>query len=81
MQNLQKKYNPMFIECKGYSFVGHSQQRLEVQNMPYHHEILEFAKKIEENSSYKVIDAKEESSVALLVKEDFEGRKMDFEAL
>ena len=42
---------------------------------------MEFAKKIEENSSYKVIDSKEESKVALLVREDFEGRKMDFEGL
>jgi len=79
--NLAEKFNPMFIECKGYSFVGHSQERLEVQNMPYHHEIIEFAKNIEKNSSYKVIDDKKESRVALLVKEDFEGRKMNFEGL
>ena len=78
---LAEKYRPMFIETKGFSYVGHSQERLEVKNMPYHHEILDFAKKIEENSSYKVIDCKEESKVALLVREDFEGRKMDFEDL
>ena len=76
-----EKYKPMFVEAKGFSHIGHSQERLEVQNMPYHDEILEFAKKIEENSSYKVIDSKEESKVALLVREDFEGRKMDFEGL
>ena len=35
---LAEKYNPMFIECKGFAFVGHSQERLEVHNMPYHHE-------------------------------------------
>lgn len=75
---LIEKYRPMFVECKGFSFVGHSQERLEVHNMPYHHEIMDFAKKIEENSSYKVIDSKKESKVALLVREDFEGRKMDF---
>ena len=78
---LAEKYKPMFIECKGFSFVGHAQERLEVKNMPYHDEILEFAKKIEDNSSYKVIDSKAESKVALLVREDFEGRKMDFEGL
>lgn len=78
---LIEKYKPMFVETKGYSYVGHSQERLEVRNMPYHHEIMEFAKKIEENSSYKVIDEKRESKVALLVKEDFDGRKMDFEGL
>jgi tRNA wybutosine-synthesizing protein 1 len=61
--------------------VGHSQNRLEVKNMPYHREIMEFAKRIEENSSYKVIDEKKESKVALLAREDFEGRKMDFKGL
>ena len=78
---LIEKYRPMFVEAKGYVFVGHSQNRLEVKNMPYHHEIMDFAKKIEENSSYKVIDEKKGSKVALLVKEDFDGRKMDFEYL
>ena len=78
---LIEKYKPMFVEAKGYVHVGHSQERLEVGNMPYHHEIMEFAKKIEENSGYKVIDSKKESKVALLAREDFEGRKMDFEGL
>jgi len=78
---LVEKYKPMFVEAKGFSHIGHSQERLEVQNMPYHDEILEFAKKIEEYSSYKVIDSKAESKVALLVREDFAGRKMDFEGL
>ena len=78
---LIEKYKPMFVEAKGYSYVGHSQERLEVSNMPYHHEILEFAKKIEENSSYKVIDSKPESKVALLARGDFEERRMEFEGL
>ncbi|MEK6949595.1 MAG: 4-demethylwyosine synthase TYW1 [Nanoarchaeota archaeon] len=78
---LIEKYKPMFVETKGFSYVGHSQERLEVQNMPYHDEILEFAKKIEENSSYKVIDSKPESKVALLARGDFEDRRMEFEGL
>ena len=78
---LIEKHKPMFVEAKGYSFVGHSQKRLEVGNMPFHDEIMEFAKRIEDNSSYRVIDSKKESKVALLVRKDFEGRKMDFEAL
>ncbi len=78
---LIEKYKPMFVEAKGYSYVGHSQLRLEPTNMPYHHEILEFAKKIEENSSYKLVDDKKESKVALLVREDFKDRIMDFEGL
>ena len=68
---LIEKFKPMFVECKGYVHVGHSQERLEVENMPYHHEIMEFAKKIEENSSYKIIDEKKESKVALLARKDF----------
>ncbi|MBI2651683.1 4-demethylwyosine synthase TYW1 [Candidatus Woesearchaeota archaeon] len=75
---LAEKYKPMFIECKGYVWVGHSQERLEIENMPYHHEIMEFARKIEQNSSYKIIDFKEESRVALLAREDYKDRKMDF---
>jgi len=78
---LIEKYKPMFVEAKGYVFVGHSQQRLEVRNMPYHHEIMDFAKKIEENSSYKVIDSKKESKVALLAREDLKERKMDFSGM
>ncbi len=78
---LIERYQPMFVELKGYSFVGHSQKRLEVTNMPFHQEILDFAKVIERNSTYKIIDHKEESRVALMVKEEFIGRKMDFEGL
>lgn len=75
------KYKPMFVEAKGYVHVGHSQERLEVNNMPYHHEIIEFAKKIEENSGYRIIDEKKESKVVLLAREDFKDRKMNFEGL
>ena len=78
---LIERYKPMFVEAKGYSYVGHSQQRLEVNNMPYHQEILEFAKIIEENSSYKIVDDKPESKVALLAREDYKDRKMGFEGL
>ena len=78
---LIEKYQPMFVEAKGYVHVGHSQERLEVENMPRYHEIMEFAKKIEKNSNYKVVDSKKESKVVLLVKEDFEDRKMNFEGL
>lgn len=78
---LIEKYKPMFVEAKAYMWVGHSRERLEMHNMPTHNEIMEFAKKIEENSSYKVIGEKEESRVALLMKKDFEGRKMNFEGL
>ncbi|MBS3102693.1 4-demethylwyosine synthase TYW1 [Candidatus Woesearchaeota archaeon] len=78
---LIEEYGPMFVELKGYMHVGHSQERLERANMPLHEEIMEFSREVEKNSSYKIIDEKKESRVALMVKEDFEGRKMDFEGL
>jgi len=78
---LIEKYKPMFVEAKGYSFVGHSQERLEATDMPYHHEIMDFCKEIEANSSYQLIDVKKESRVGLLVQEDFADRKMQFENL
>ena len=78
---LIEKYKPMFVECKGFSFIGHAQERLQVHNMPYNDEVLEFAKKIQQNSSYKLIDSKKESRVALLARDDFKDRKMNFESL
>ncbi len=75
---LIKKFNPMYVEAKAYVWVGYSRERLNIENMPRHHEIIEFAKKIEENTDYKIIDEKEESRVVLLAKEDREDRKMEF---
>lgn len=75
---LIKKYKPLFAECKAYMFVGYSQQRLEIKNMPVHEEVKEFAKKIAKLSGYKIIDEKENSRVVLLMKKDFKGRKMKF---
>ncbi|MAG72194.1 MAG: 4-demethylwyosine synthase TYW1 [Acidobacteria bacterium] len=78
---LIEKSNPLFVECKSYMWVGHSQERLDIKNMPRHEEIVEFAKEIEKNSSYKIIDEKKESRVVLMMRKDFEGRKMEFEGL
>ncbi|MBS3163045.1 4-demethylwyosine synthase TYW1 [Candidatus Woesearchaeota archaeon] len=43
---LIKKGDPDFIECKGYMFVGSSRQRLSLENMPYHEEVVEFSKEL-----------------------------------
>jgi tRNA wybutosine-synthesizing protein 1 len=63
---LIKKYNPKYVECKGYMWVGFSRKRLKIENMALHDEIMTFAKKICESSGYKIIDEKKESRVALL---------------
>ncbi len=75
---LIKKANPLFVETKAYMFVGSSRQRLSLENMPRHNEIMDFAKKICEHSGYKIIDEKANSRVALLMKDDFKGRVMKF---
>jgi tRNA wybutosine-synthesizing protein 1 len=63
-----KKYKPKFVECKAYMFVGYSQKRLKIENMPLHWEIKEFSTKIAQLSGYKIKDEKENSRVVLLSK-------------
>lgn len=75
---LIKKANPLFVEAKAYMFVGSSRQRLSLENMPRHNEIIDFAKKISELSGYEIIDEKANSRVVLLMKNDFKGRKLNF---
>ncbi len=61
-----EKTKPMFVEAKAYMAIGFSRDRLGSKYMPTHEEIKQFAKKIEENSSYKIVDEKEDSRVVLL---------------
>jgi tRNA wybutosine-synthesizing protein 1 len=44
--SLIKKGDPDFIECKGYMFVGSSRQRLSMENMPFHEDVVEFSKEL-----------------------------------
>ncbi len=67
---LLENASPKFVEIKAYMYVGYSRNRLKIGNMPRHSEIKEFAKKISEKCSYKIIDKKKESRVVLLMKED-----------
>ena len=76
---LIKKYKPLFVEAKSFMWVGYSRERLDIENMPLHNEIKEFAKKLSKFSGYKIIDEKKESRVVLLMRKDFKGRVMEFE--
>ena len=67
-----------FIELKAYMFVGYSQQRLSIGNMPEHEEILGFAKQIASHSQLKIIDQRPESRVVLMMKRDSPDRVMRF---
>ena len=63
-----ERAKPDFVEVKSYMFIGKSRLRLKKENMPEMKDILEFAKAIEENSSYKINDSVEESTLVLTVK-------------
>lgn len=76
---LIKKYKPLFVEAKSFMWVGYSRERLDIENMPLHNEIKEFAKKLSKFSGYKITDEKKESRVVLLMKKELKGRVMGFE--
>ncbi len=73
-----EKADPNFVEVKAYMFVGASRQRMEMENMPYHKDVVEFSNKIAKNSKYKIIYEQPESRVVLMMKKDTKNRIMKF---
>ena len=71
--------NPLFVEVKGYMWVGYSRERHEVKDSPLHEEVKEFAEEICKYSGYKIIDEQPVSRVVLIMKEDYDGRIMKFD--
>lgn len=61
-----EKYAPKYIECKAFMHVGFAKLRTSMEQMPSHEEVLAFARGIENNTSYQLIDSKQVSRVALL---------------
>lgn len=70
--------NADFVEAKAFMWVGFSQQRLNIKDMPLHPDIKRFAKEIAKQSGLKIIDEKKESRVVLLMKKDRKDRVMKF---
>ncbi|MFC1775214.1 radical SAM protein, partial [Nanoarchaeota archaeon] len=69
---LIRKANPDFIEVKGYMFVGASRQKLDLANMPYQEDIIEFSKKLLEYlPEYGLASEHKPSRAALLAKREF----------
>ncbi len=60
---------PDFIEPKAYVFVGYSRERLSIENMPRHEEIVTFANSLAEETGYRYEDEREDSRVVLLMRE------------
>lgn len=74
---LIERAQPWFVEVKAYMWVGASRENLVKENMPLHSEIRDFAERVCENSSYRIVDEQEESRVVLLMNSD-RNAKIDF---
>ncbi|HEC89817.1 MAG TPA: 4-demethylwyosine synthase TYW1 [Thermoplasmatales archaeon] len=61
--------SPMFIESKGYVFVGASRDRMTINNMPSHEDIMEFSRKLSDTMGYNLAMEKEDSRVSLLIRD------------
>ena len=70
-----------FVEVKGFMFVGHAQQRMEKDNMPFHEEVVGFAHVLANASGYEVVDEHVPSRVVLLKRKDAPNKMIDFSAL
>ena len=65
---LNNKASPLFIEAKGYVFVGYSRKRMNLSNMPSHDKVKKFAQALAKNLSYEVTMERSDSRVTLLSK-------------
>jgi len=61
-----EKYRPTFVECKGYVAAGGARIKMGTKAMPSFAEMFSFAKEIEKNTSYKIINTEKVSNVILL---------------
>jgi tRNA wybutosine-synthesizing protein 1 len=67
---LDSKADPLFIEPKGYVFVGGSRQRLSINEMPPHQKIREFGSKMAQKIGYELVMERKDSRVVLLTKDE-----------
>lgn len=66
---LDSKANPLFIEPKGYVFVGYSRQRMHIEHMPSHETIKRFGEKLSHLLGYPIAKERKESRVLLLTRD------------
>ena len=74
---LDSMADPMFIEPKGYVFVGDSRTRMNVTNMPSHESVREFSRRLSEIVSREFIGERPDSRVVLLGKKNAKLRVRD----
>lgn len=63
---LDEKAEPLFIEPKGFVFVGGARQRMTLDNMPTHERIKEFSEKLGHHLGYDLLMERSDSRVILL---------------
>lgn len=63
---LDAKADPMFVEPKGYVFVGDSRRRMTIDNMPSPAMIREFSERLGRSLGMEVLKERKDSRVALL---------------
>ncbi len=63
---IDEKASPLFIEPKGYVFVGYSRKRMNISNMPSHNSVRNFGNALGEYLGYKLTMEKPDSRVVLL---------------
>jgi len=63
---LDKKASPLYIEPKGYVFVGYSRKRMTIANMPSHKNVSAFGDALAKNLGYSFAMEKPDSRVVLL---------------
>ncbi|OGS40057.1 MAG: tRNA-modifying enzyme [Euryarchaeota archaeon RBG_13_31_8] len=67
---LDEKAEPMFIEPKGYVFVGYSRKRMNLSNMPSHKSVHDFGATLADYLGYKFEMEKPDSRVVLLSRKE-----------
>ncbi|MFC1769399.1 4-demethylwyosine synthase TYW1 [Nanoarchaeota archaeon] len=66
------KGDPDFIEVKSYMFIGASRQRLKIENMPFHEDVVDFSKKLNELlPEYDIVSEHIASRVVMLAKKKY----------
>jgi tRNA wybutosine-synthesizing protein 1 len=66
---LIKKSRPMFVELKGFMSVGFARERLGYDRMPWHKDVLNFAKKLTTTTGLRILDEHERSCAVVLGKD------------
>ena len=63
---IDEKASPLFIEPKGYVFVGYSRKRMNISNMPSHNNVRNFGNVLGKYLGYNLTMEKPDSRVVLL---------------